>query len=576
MHLFFAPKPETYKLTTGTLWTFKPQELDTAEKHISLIAARNDTAAFQILLCCDENCILNVGTDAVLAQSGPQPVFRLEACGALPCVMQIEDMHTDDEGYLRADALLSYPTLELSRMESRAVWCEIHVPKDTAPGKYPFTVRILKTELLEDEELLGEVTAELEVFSYALPDVRDNRFHLDLWQHSSNIARKCETPLWSDAHFEALEKYIRSLGELGQKAATIVASEVPWCGQSSVMEQRYRANLYEYSIIRTFRHADGSFSCDYSAMQRYIDLCVQYGIDREIEVFGLCGVWKSDNGVIGALADDYPDAVRIRYYDEASGTYRFMRKASEIDWYIHSLEQYFIRTNQIERVRVAADEPQDVDAYRKTIRHLKVIAPSFRYKAAIGHVEFISEFQNEIYDFVPFIHPLCDHYPEIKSYMDTLEGKRFLYYVCCGPFIPNTFVASPLAETLYICVFASYTRMEGFLRWNYTVWNDDPRKDIRYGIWHAGDTNFVYPQRNGAPLLTLRYKLLKRGIGLYEMLEALRECGDGEQLEKAFNFVLREKDIAKCVRRDRIEEIASIDDADYTALRRYLLEKLSK
>ena len=575
MNLHYAVYPETFKLMTGTLWTFKPREMDNMAKSIDIIAARNDTAAFQIVLAANENCILNVGDMAVFAQYDSPPVIRLEAHSELACTMQIEDMHVDDDNFLRADALLSYPTLEINRLESRAIWCEIKVPADAVPGDYPIRIRILKTSMFDDEEEIGEVTANLKVFAYALPDVRDNRFHLDLWQHSCNIARKCETAPWSDEHFTALENYVKSLGELGQKAVTLVVSEVPWCGQSSCMEQRRRANFYEYSIVRTVKHPDGTFECDYSAMQRYIDLCAKYGVDREIEVFGLCGVWESDNGQMKGLADDYPDAIRLRYYDEAAGVYRFMRTAAEIEWYVKSLEQYFITTGQIDRVRVAADEPNDIEAYRKTIRRLCDIAPAFKYKAAIGHAEFIGEFKNEIFDFVPFIHPLCDHYPEIREYMNTLEGKRFLYYVCCAPTIPNTFLLSPLAETLYICVFASYARLAGVLRWNYTIWNDDPRADIRCGLWHAGDTNFVYPQKNGAPLLTIRYKMLKRGIGLYEMLEELRARGDMETVERAYDLVIREKDITKCAHRDSIEEIASIADEDYFELRRLLLDKLS-
>ena len=66
-------------------------------------------------------------------------------------------------------------------------------------------------------------------------------------------------------------------------------------------------------------------------------------------------------------------------------------------------------------------------------------------------------------------------------------------------------------------------RFDGFLRWNYTVWPDDPRKDIRYESFEAGDTNFVYPAYNGDVLLSLRYKNLQRGISDYELFEKLRE-----------------------------------------------------
>ena len=64
---------------------------------------------------------------------------------------------------------------------------------------------------------------------------------------------------------------------------------------------------------------------------------------------------------------------------------------------------------------------------------------------------------------------------------------------------------------------------DGFLRWNYTVWPEDPRADIRLDRFEAGDTNFIYPARNGDVLLSLRYKNLRRGIADFEIARALCE-----------------------------------------------------
>ena len=71
----------------------------------------------------------------------------------------------------------------------------------------------------------------------------------------------------------------------------------------------------------------------------------------------------------------------------------------------------------------------------------------------------------------------------------------------------------------------------GFLRWNYTVWPEDPRRELRFSRFEAGDTNFVYPAYNGDVLLSLRYKSLRRGIADYELACAVaarngeKECG---------------------------------------------------
>ncbi|MFA6948377.1 MAG: DUF4091 domain-containing protein, partial [Eubacteriales bacterium] len=567
MNFTYGTRPETFKLTTGNIWMFNPACISDYGCSIGLSAMKNDTAAFQLIISGDAPFALNVGSQAYFSQHGQYHTLRLAARAPYPVKMNIVDMHIDDDRYYKADALLSAPILEMKAGEARAVFVEMTIPADAEAANVKLELDLYEGVMFEREKKIGSVCANVSVADYVMHGADKNKLHLDLWQHSCNIARKAEVAPWSDEHFAVLENYVRSLGELGQKAVTCIVSEAPWAGQSCMMEQRMDANLFEYSIIAVTRRRDGSFAYDYTAMQRYIDICAKYSIDREISLYGLAGIWANgDYGFGEHIAPDYPDRIRLRYLDESDGAYKYMDSAAQIDAYIISLEQYFIRTGQIEKVRLAADEPADIEAYRATLAHLHSIAPSFRFKAAINHTEFISEFGEEVYDFAPSLGTMCEKHTELKHYMDTMEGKRFLYYVCCGPEFPNTFLCSPLVESLYLGVLASYAGMDGFLRWNYTVWNDDPRSDLRYGPgWHAGDTNFVYPAKNGAPLLTLRYKELKRGIQLYELLELLKANGTPEQTATAFSYVIHEKDILKFNSIHSMDGLASTNIEDYTA-----------
>lgn len=578
MNVKFGLQTESYKLITANRWIFNPSTIDTFGTSRTVTTGRGDWAAFQVILWCDTEYALNVGDTAWFSQKGPLPVLRLHACAdnaALTPTLQIVDMHADDDCQLKADALLNCPTIELKKGETRAVWCEAEIPADTAPGTYTVTLTLYRGGMFDTEEKIAEGAVTLEVLDCVMPTPAEHRFHLDLWQHASNIARKHETPLWSDEHFAVLEQYVKSLGALGQKAVTLVVSEIPWSGQSCFFEERNVGNLFEYSIISTVKKTDGTFVYDYTKMQRYIDLCAKYGIDREISLYGLANIWCAPNDGFHKVAPDYPDGIRLRYLDETDGCYKYMDRAADIDAYIRSLEQYFLTTGQMDKVRLAADEPANVDAYRQSLGHLREIAPAFKCKAAINHAEFIPEFGEEVYDFVPSLQCLSKEYDKMCEYKRTMAGKRFLWYVCCGPAYPNTFLRSNLTESYFIGVLTSYAELDGFLRWNYTVWNDDPRADIRFGNWPAGDTNFVYPAKNGTPLLTLRYKALKRGIQLYELLERLRDTGDEAALETAYNFVVRERDIRQYYATPHaLTDMCSTDHADYAAMKRYLMEKL--
>lgn len=534
MNFYFGTQNEAYKLTCGTDLLSRHAQIQSFPKEISLSAAQNDTAAFEIVFYGDADYLLTTASGYRIAQDWSIPTVRAAVRGAYPATVRFLDQHIDDDGRTRADAILSADSFVLKRLETRALWVELRLPEDATPGTYDYTVTFYQSTRSADETILGTVTAHVEVLPYRMPSPREYRFHLDLWQHSSNLARKHETPLWSDAHFAVLEQYVRSLGKLGQKAATVVASDIPWQGQGCVNEERRGADLYEYNIISVTKDVSGAFHYDYTAMQRYIDLCAKYGVDREISVYGLCNVWALAGEDV---APDYPDGVRISYIDETDGCRHFMHTAAEIDDYIRSLHDYFRATGQLEKVRLAADEPGDVEKYRRILAHIFEIAPGFHCKAAINHAEFIGEFGKEVYDFAPFITCVMAEHDKLMEYKKTMTGKRFLWYVCCGPDFPNTFLRSGLTESYLIGVLTSFAGLDGFLRWNYTVFNDDPRADIRYGNFAAGDTNFVYPAKNGAPLLTLRYKALHRGIELYELLERAKETAP-DAVKAAFDTLI--------------------------------------
>lgn len=492
-----------------------------------LYSARRDTAAFQIIVNSDIQYSITAGTHDWYTSRNHmymQSFLRLRLAfeSLFPVKTNIEEFLTDDDGIQKADLLLAQEARESDAHVPTAVWAEVAVPENAVAGNYTVKIKLFASDYNSDEKQIAEETVALRVFNHTLPAQKDIKFHLDLWQHNSNIARKHDVPLWSDAHFAVIQSYVDSLAALGQKSITICASEIPWSGQNSSINHRFMGNLYEYSIIGIEKETDGTFKYDYTKMQKYIDMCTKAGICGDIEVIGIVNIWQSKYMGLCPPSSDYPEAIRLRYFDKADGCYKYMRCADEIKHYVKSLETYFIETKQIDRVRIAADEPSDIEKYRASVALVKEIAPAFRFKTAINHAEFVDEFGDYIDDYAPYIRCASVEYNRLMQYRREQTGKRFLWYVCCGTGRPNTFLRSPLAESRMIGLMTSALRFEGFLRWNYTVWPNDPRHEIRYGAFEAGDTNFVYPAYNGSVLLSLRYKNLSRGIMDFEMMEEIR------------------------------------------------------
>ncbi|MBR5285791.1 MAG: DUF4091 domain-containing protein [Clostridia bacterium] len=574
MNINYGVAPESFKLIWGDRAKMNFAMVGDYPKEIKLVSGKNDTAAFQILISADELFALNISNQPWFSQQVRRKNIRLSAKMPFEAKLSHVGMHLCDDAFYRGDSLLDKSVVETDAENVLSVYCEMKIPKDAEKGSYNGKILIYENYGFSREELVGELNVTLDVFGFVFPENADNGFHLDLWQHPSNIARQYGVELWSDDHFELLDSYCASLGELGVKSVSVIASEIPWNGQACQNELRYKANLFEYSMIPITRRADGSMDYDFSIMQRYIDLCAKYGVEECISVFGLVNVWDTKEYGGQRTAPDYPDGIHVRYFDEATGSYDYIRTANELDAYIKALECYFNETNQNERVRIAADEPADVVAYRASLEHIKSVAPSFKYKTAINHAEFVSEFGNDIYDFAPYISAMFSEYDALMKFKSEMPGKRFLYYVCCAPEIPNSFIRSELTDGYYTGILAAYAKMDGFLRWNYTVWTDYPNLDIRYGPFPVGDLNFVYPGANGKPLLTLRWKTLFRGIKYFALIKAAEKRGLTEALDKAYDLVLREKDVKSLYCKWDRTTVMSTSADDYRDFATTLMEAL--
>lgn len=498
----------------------------------SLCAARRDSASFQMIVNSDSFYALSTGLHDWYSSRNKQnmigtPVrLRVAVEAPFPVTLNIEEFVTDDDDIKKADILLMQDTRESAAHTPTAVWCDVNVPEDAKPGDYTVTARLFSAGYNDDETLVASKSVKLTVYPYALPDPKDWKFYLDLWQHNSNIARKHDVPLWSDEHFAVIKNYAESLAALGQKSIMVCASDIPWHGQRCFERMVYGGNLFEYNIIEIFRETNGSFTYDYSKLQKYIDICTEAGISGDIEVIGLVNVWGGKEASPLGTAATCPERVespRLRYLDKADGCMKYMREPEQINDYVRALEAYFIKTGQIDRARVGADEPADIERYRESVDLIRTLAPSFKFKTAINHVEFIAEFGDVINDFSPYLRCATREYDALMKYKKQYPEKKFLWYVCCGGTRPNTYIRTDLIESRMVGILTSIMRFDGFLRWNYTVWPEDPRNEIRFDHFEAGDTNFVYPAHNGGVLLSLRYKNLQRGIADYELLEKLRE-----------------------------------------------------
>ena len=389
--------------------------------------------------------------------------------------------------------------------------------------------------------------------------------------------------MWSESHFELINRYYASLARLGQKSVTVIAGEIPWSGQRCFRDRNYPSYLFEHSIIPVYREHDGTLHCDFTNLDRLLALANWHGIDQEIELFGLLNIWTDEEFGFGKVAPNAPDAIRVRCYDKAEKTFTYLRSVPDLQAYIRLLHDHFEYRGVLERVRIAADEPADLHLFRERIAFLREIAPGFKYSVAINHFEFMEDAPPDLVDAVPIL-PLACKDPGLTAALAQklrLQGGKLLFYVCCWPPIPNTFLHSPLVETEVLGWLTHALNLDGFLRWAFCLWPATPwsRVSWRSPLWPAGDMYFVLPGLDGAPVETLRYEALRAAIQDYELLKLVERILPAEAasnvIKQALGRILKAP-LERFVELDQVaaDNLYSVDPSDFAEARRLLLAAL--
>ena len=403
------------------------------------------------------------------------------ACGC--CKRKPQDF----AAVLTADMLDERPSMALEACTVRPVWITVDVPQDAAPGLYRTPVTVACDGDEQRLELAVEVTGR------TLPAPSEWRYHLDLWQHPAAVARVEGTEMWSDAHFEALRPVMKPLADAGQKVVTATLNKDPWNHQCF--------DAYE-DMIRWTKRADGTWEYDYSLFDRWVGLCAEEGIDRQINCYSMLP-WNNELHYYDAAAD------RIVEIRANPGTPEF-----EAMWrpFLRDFEAHLDAKGWLGKCCVAMDErsPETMDA---AIGLLRSAAPGLGIAMADNHASY-----KRYTDLDDVCVQIDCRVADEDLARRRRDGLLTTYYVCCSSAFPNTFTFSEPWEAVYMAWFAAACGYDGMLRWSYNSWPADPVRDSRFTAWPAGDTYLVYPDARSS----IRFERLREGIQDYEKIRILR------------------------------------------------------
>ena len=467
---------------------YSRSQVPTAGKAPELYAWRGERVCAQAVFATPEAATLTVRAGDLTCGKNRIPAAAVQ-CAFVRYVMT-DTYNNRSDSFLMPDMLDTSAQCEVAARTTRPLWITIRVPRAAAPGNYKGSI----TLTCNGKPM--RLTYSLTVSKRTLPEPKDWRIHLDLWQNPYAVARYFNVPLWSEAHFDRMRPLMEQYAAAGGKVITTSIMQHPWKSQTQ--------DPFESMIVK-MKHIDGSWSYDYSVFDRWVEFMFSCGVTQQIDCYTIV-----------------PWGYTFEYVDMATSTLQHIDcKPGEpaYEAYMHPFLTDFARhlkaKGWFDRTCIAMDE-RPMDQFKAAFETLKRADPDFRIKGAIDYSPEISQLLPMMQD-ISLIH---DHAGIPAEVVEQRRANRQFttFYTCNAPLRPNTFTFSPPAEATWIGLHAAALGFDGYLRWAYNSWVSDPCSDSRFRKWHSGDCYLVYPTCS-----SIRFERLVQGIQDYEKICLLRE-----------------------------------------------------
>lgn len=386
--------------------------------------------------------------------------------------------------------------------EGKSLWIELDLPTDISAEKYPITVTFERFEAHNPTAApILQMTKTMDIEVLPITATEQSLIYTR-WFYADCIADYHNVPIYSDAHFDLIEAYIKEAVDVGINMILVPIHTPPL--DTAIGTRRPCVQLVDIK-------KDGEkYSFGFEKLERFIDICKRCGV-RYYEMAHMFSQW-------GAKC-----AANIVVEENGKKDYMFgWHVASTDPKYIEFLKQYISAlSGELNALGIAentyyhiSDEPttDKIDAYRTAVDIIRPFIKNSRTFDALSEYEFYEQGLVEC--------PVtCVN--AIDKFLKHDIPNQWAYY-CCGPqkAYTNSFMAMPSQRTRILGVLLYKYDIKGFLHWGFNFYN----AMISYyrinpyvttsadGALPSGDTFIVYPAQNGA-FPSIRGKVTREAIG---------------------------------------------------------------
>lgn len=405
---------------------------------------------------------------------------------------KVDDDYITKEPGIMPDILVSAENernLFILSNEAGAIWVEVQLPEDIAAGEYSIDINLTVKQSIEDALKHGNIqykkTMTLEVIDEKLP------VHKTLytqWFHADCIADVHNVEIYSEEHWELIDRYMSLAKELGINMILTPVITPPL--DTEIGEARPCVQLV--GIKKT----GDKYEFDFSLLKRWFTVCKKNGIDNyEIShLFSQGGLEYSpnimieENGVKGYKFGWHVTA-RAKEYKEF------------LEQFIPALISFFKEEGVKDKCWFhISDEPalEHLDNYKYAYDIIKPLIDGCRTFDALSDYDFVKT------GLVQTPVTSLDH---IDPFIENPVEYQWGYY-CCGQnnLVSNKYLSMPSYRNRILGLQIYKYNLEGFLQWGYNFYySNSSLKKINPYItssgdrWlPSGDAFCVYPVNGGA------------------------------------------------------------------------------
>ena len=361
------------------------------------------------------------------------------------------------------------------------MWVRIDVPKDAKAGVYPVKVTY---KLVADWSTVAPFELSETLYVEVLPAViPEQKLIYTRWFYVDCIADYHKVEVYSEKHWELIEKYIATAADTGINMILVPTHTPPL--DTAIGTKRTCVQLVE------IEKKGDTYEFNFDKFHRFIEICKKHGI-KYFEMAHMFSQW-------GAKCSP-----NIMVTENGVKDYLFSWDvAADSDLYINFLKQYLAAIcAQLEVEGISentyfhiSDEPtlESMETYKTASDLIRPMLKGSKTFDALSQIEFYEK------GLVECPVTAVNH---IAPFLEKNIPNQWAYY-CVGQqrLVTNSFLANPSYRTR-IAGFQMYRYdIKGFLQWGYNFYNSrvslypiDPYTTTSSdGCFPSGDGFNVYP-----------------------------------------------------------------------------------